>query len=165
MALAQVLGLSLGMFVPPSLRKKSTAEVAWVYALFEQILLFKLSLNIKKHQKIAFFLKADTYSLERFGQHQEVFKTLLNIQELTFLRLHEAELAGYQQDMYQSMVIGVKLLKTENKKKVSLADLESQYAQQLEYVKYLRTLVADLSSSVGESEQLTKKKQELDEVK
>ena len=164
-ALSQVSGLPIGGFSPFPFTKKPLTEVVWAYQLFEAVSLFKVSLGIKKHQKIALFLKADTHSLELFEQHQEILEQLLTIHKLTLLRLHEAEPQGYQQDMFQSMMLGVKLLISGGEKKLSLEELENQYAQQLEYFRYLRTMITDFSAVSGVSDQLEQKKQELEQVK
>jgi len=144
--------------------------VVRLYELFEVILLFRLQLDIKKHQKIALFVKADPNSLTLFEKHQTLINKLLNIQELSLIRLHEAEPQGYQQEHHQGMIIGIKLLTSTStaskSKKVALQELEAQYAQQGEYLTYLRTMIANLSSFGGvDSEQLTAKKKEVEEVK
>lgn len=165
----QVSGLPLHVFTPASLPKeKSIQQVVWLYELFELILLFRLQLAIKKHQKIALFVKADPNSLALFERYQVLVRKLLNIQELLFVRLHEEEPQDYQQELHQGMIIGIKLITSvsdpSKSKKLALQELEAQYAQQGEYLAYLRTMIASMSS-LGESEQLVAKKQELEEVK
>ena len=171
-AMLQASGLSLNEFVPrPRSKDRPSQQVVWLYEWFEMILLFRLQLNIKKHQKIALFVKADPNSLALFEQHQVLMKKLLNIQELSFVRLHEAEPQGYQQELHQGIIIGIKLVTSASttaskSKKLVLQELEAQYAQQGEYLTYLRTMVANMSS-FGEvnQEQLLLKKKEIEEVK
>jgi valyl-tRNA synthetase len=166
-ALLQLLGLTYtGFSLPPFVHEQSL-PVIWLYELFDLIFLFRLKLGIKKHQKIALFIKADPNSLGLFENYQELLKKLLNIQELTLIRLHEPELQGYETEVHQGTVIGIKLLKVVGiSRRVSLSELEAQYSQQLEYLEYLRTMIAHMSSSESvDRESLEKKKKELEGVK
>jgi valyl-tRNA synthetase len=169
-AVLQISKLSFDSFKMQPFTKERNAKVVWLYELFEIILLLRMQLNIKKHHKIALFVKADPNSLALFERHQSLLKNQLNIQELLFVRLHEADPQGYQQEFYQGMVIGMKsissLSDTTKSKKPSLEELEAQYSQQGEYLQYLRTMIANMSSlGSGDSDPLTTKKQELEKVK
>jgi valyl-tRNA synthetase len=169
-AILQVSGLSFEGFMLQPLTKEKNAKVVWLYELFDAILLFKLQLNIKKHQKIALFVKADPNSLALFEKHQSLVRKLLNIQDLFFVRLHETEPQDYQQELYQGISIGIKLItsttESSKSKKLSLEELEVQYAQQGEYLHYLRTMIANIpATGVADTGPLAAKKKELEEVK
>jgi len=67
--------------------------------------------------------------------------------------------------MYDTVVVGMKLLKETSAKKMSLEDLETQYRQQLEYVEYLRKIIRDMTGVSGIDTQLQQKKAEMESLK
>ena len=135
-----------------------------LYDFFDFLYVFRQKLNIGKHQRIALLLKSDPHSLELFMEYEHLFKKLFSADQISFLRLHEDSPADYVQETFNGMIIGIKLQKSDYDIKISLTDLEYQYGQQLEYLGYLRTMIATMALYSG-TPQYEAKKQEMEEVK
>jgi valyl-tRNA synthetase len=168
-AMLQTLEFPYQEFIARPFEKESSFQAKWVYELFDMLYTFRLKLGIKKHQKIAIFFKADPNSLQLFEEYQQLLQKIVNIEQVILLRLHEADPTGYQQETYNGITIGIKVLhQSPSIRKPILADLEQQYAQQLEYFEYLRTVIANMSAYTFmdiETDQIRQKKAEMEKVK
>jgi len=134
----------LPMELFPFSKERSTNSIL-MYDIFDTIYVFKQKLAIKKHQHISLFIKADPNSLLLFEEHQPILEKIFHIDSITFVRLHENDPGGYQQEMFNGITIGIKPSTELSEKKNSLSDLEFQYAQQLEYLEYLRIMISNMS--------------------
>jgi valyl-tRNA synthetase len=154
---------------PPDFKKETLVQATGAYDLFDLLYTLRLKLDIKKHQKISIFFRADQNSLLLFQEYQEGLQKVLNIEQVQLLKLHEAEPTGYQQEIYNNITVGIKVLPPNpSSKRPVLADLERQYAQQLERFEHLRNVLANMSTYTFmnvETEQVKQKKAELEQVK
>ncbi|MDR2541101.1 MAG: class I tRNA ligase family protein [Candidatus Peribacteria bacterium] len=150
----------------PSL-KKTSLDIEMMFELFEMIYTFKLRLNIKKHQKIILFFKSDPNSLALFTERGKIIKALFNVEQITFVRLHEQNPTGYEIENLHSTIVGIKIQSpATSAKKPTLAELQQQYNQQLEYFELLRNLIINFSTTSYESNpQFDAKKKEMEAVK
>lgn len=169
-AMLQALDIPmLHPFTFQNFEKETLVQATGAYDLFDLLYTLRLQLDIKKHQKISIFFRADQNSLLLFQEYQEGLQKVLNIEQVQLLKLHEAEPTGYQQEVYNNITVGIKVLPpSPSLKRPALADLERQYAQQLERFEYLRTVLANISTCVFmdmETEQVKQKKAELEQVK
>ncbi|MDR0650825.1 MAG: hypothetical protein LBG59_05515 [Candidatus Peribacteria bacterium] len=154
---------------PPTFKKETLVQAAGAYDLFDLLYTLRLKLDIKKHQKIAIFFRADQNSLLLFQEYQDALQKVLNIEQVQLLKLHETEPTGYQQEVYNNITVGIKILPPNpSTKRPVLAELEHQYAQQLERFEHLRTVLANMSTYAFidmETDQIKQKKAELEHVK
>jgi valyl-tRNA synthetase len=134
-----------------------------LFNLFDTIYTFKMKLGIKKHQSISLFLKTDPNSLQVFRKYQPVFQQVLHIKDIVFVRLHEPDPRGYDQEIFEGITIGIKPAPEGNcSGEMTLAELEFSYAKKLEYLEYLRSL---LTSPSIEPESLSDKQKEVEQTK
>ncbi|MDR0606971.1 MAG: hypothetical protein LBG52_01150 [Candidatus Peribacteria bacterium] len=126
--------------------KKTTLDIEIMFALFEMIYTFKLRLHIKKHQKIALFVKSDPNSLALFEPRKPVIQALFNVEQISSIRLHEPNPTGYEMGELQVMTVGIKVQSpAASPKKPTLNDLQQDYQKQLEYFEMLRNEIINLS--------------------
>ncbi|MDR2190859.1 MAG: hypothetical protein LBP53_06950 [Candidatus Peribacteria bacterium] len=164
-AILQILGFTFHKFPALPYEQEKPLKGVWAYEVFDIIYTFRLQLGIKKHQKITIFFKADANSLTLFQEHNVALKKILNIEQVRLLKLHEHEPLGYYQETFKGITVGIKVLQaTSTIKKPNLNDLENQYAQQLEYFEYLRTIITNMPADL-DTAKLQQKKDEMEEVK
>jgi valyl-tRNA synthetase len=145
--------------------KKTALDIEIMFDLFEMIYTFKLRLHIKKHQKIALFLKADPNFLALFNPRKPVIQILFNVEQISSIRLHETNPIGYEVGELQSMIVGIKVQSpAASPKKPTLDDLQQDYQKQLEYFEILRNEIINLSP-LGASPLLENKKEEREIIK
>ena len=162
-AISHISGYEIQSFPVERFSKERSTQSVLLYELFDFFYTFRQKLNIGKHQKTALLLKSDPYSLELFTSYEHVLKRVFFVEEICFLRLHEESPTGFEQELINGMVVGIKLLSSDENE-TSLADLEYQYGQQLEYLEYLRTMISTMASYSG-TPQYEAKKNEMTEVK
>lgn len=162
-ALMQISPYNMCSFEEVDFSNERSTQMIQLYELFDALYTFKMKLGIKKHQSISVFLKTDPNSLQIFEEYQSIFQQLLHIKSFLFVRLHEMDPNGYQQEIVDGITIGIQLaLEGESFWEPRLADLEFDYTKKLEYLEYLRTL---LSSPFISVETLREKQQEAERVK
>ncbi|GHW02481.1 hypothetical protein AGMMS50249_2670 [candidate division SR1 bacterium] len=164
-ALSYVSGISIKNTNFPLEIKKKNSQSVILYKIFEQISTFKQSLNIQKHQHISIFLKADTHSLEEFKNHQAIFESLLKIDNINLIRMHENEPNGYQLFSRDVFTIGIKNEKTNLKEKLSIDDLKDEYQSLLEQKEVIRIYIMQSHNlGITSSPQLDIKQEQLAEI-
>jgi len=121
------------------------------------LLTLKQSQGSKQHEKVDLFVQATPDFLDHVRWYETVLTSLIQTNEIYYLRPHEDIPAGFAVDQVIDIKVGAKVLASKSKKE-KLMDLQVQVENQKEYIQYLRTLIS--SASMQENEVMVKEKEE-----
>ncbi|MDR0369973.1 MAG: hypothetical protein LBH96_05775 [Candidatus Peribacteria bacterium] len=106
----QISPYEIHSFEKVNFSNERLTQMIQLYEFFDTLYTFKMKLGIKKHQSISVFLKADPSALQAFSEYQSVFQQLLQITSCRFVRLHEMDPIGYQQEIIDGITVGIQLV-------------------------------------------------------
>lgn len=96
-----------------------------LFRTFSEVKNIKLESNIKQHESCKMFIKSNPSILDRFSEHEQIFKNYFHITEITYLRLHESSPLWYETFSDETLTIWLQPESTSiQSKKDSIENIE-----------------------------------------
>ncbi len=130
--------------------KEKNYKINILMDIVDKINWLKQKIWAKKHEGISVFIQANPDLIEFLSQSEEFLKSILNISDLNYIRIHESIPNWYQLDNVININIGVKSIAQQKEiKKDVLLEMQEELDSKKEYLQHLKSLVASIIQSAS----------------
>ncbi len=127
------------------------------------LLTLKKDLGIYKHEPVLIFIQSSSDFLSEINDSEVVLQTLLNAEDIVYLRKHDIVPDGYETRQVIDILVGLTKHNHQSKRDERMM-LEQDLEEKKEYLQYLRTLISSAAIN-GRPEIVAKKEEELETLK
>lgn len=117
--------------------------------IVDKLKILKIKIWAKKHDNIDIFIQANPEFINFLSENEDLFRRLISVSNIDYLRLHEEILQWYEIDNVINISIWAKVvLEQKEVAKDILSEMKEELENKIEHLQHLKSLISSIAQSV-----------------